>query len=180
VWEVCHDLTDVPLAPVPDWLRALVEDKAGGAQAPTTVLPEVLPAVAMHDLKVSARIKYLIRLGEDPHQPSRYPSRSEALFAVIQAMIQAGHDDGTIAAVVLDPTNAISHKPLTQKSERNPRYRAQTRDWIAKEIARARGKPRQGLSRSATPAVHFIDPWLGPRNQWHGVPLACEIVEEGP
>ena len=94
----------------------------------------------LQTLKVSPRIKYLIRTGEDPDDPKRYDSRSEALFAVLQALVAAGYDDASIAAVVIDPVNGISDKPLSQKNQRNPRYMEQTRTWVAKEIARARDK----------------------------------------
>jgi hypothetical protein len=60
---------------------------------------------------------------------SRYASRSEAVFACVQALIVAGYDDVTIAAVLLDPAYGISAKP-----------RALGRRWLARELARARLK----------------------------------------
>jgi len=134
-WEASADIDEVPLAPLPDWVRALALDHQR-----TTVegveLPDVLPTVTLADLKVSARIKFLNAMGWDCHQPDRYPSRSEALFASILAMIAAEHDNATIAAVVLNPRYRISEKPRTQRNAKSPLYESHTRAWVAKEIAR--------------------------------------------
>jgi hypothetical protein len=136
-WEVRADIDEVPLAPLPDWIRALALDHQRTALEGVN-LPEVLPTITLADLKVSARIKFLIVMGWDCHQPDRYPSRSEALFACIMAMIAAQHDDATIAAVVLNPRYRISEKPRTQKNATSPLYEPHTRAWVAKEIARGR------------------------------------------
>jgi hypothetical protein len=135
----------VPLAPLPDWLGAM-----GAARDYTPVvgvdLPAVLPATHLQALKVSHRIKFLMQTGEDPDDPTRYcypngtPDRSRALFAVIQAMLDAGHDNATLASVVMDPRYGISAKVLSQKNARNPRYWEQTKHWVAQEIARAKTK----------------------------------------
>ena len=152
-WEASSHPDEVVLAPLPDWLRAM-----GEAMASTPVegvnLPDVLPLVRLQNLQVSHRIKYLIQTGEDPDDPNRYcypngtPDRSRALFAVIQAMLSAGHDDATIASVVMDQRYAISAKVLSQKHARNPRYWEQTKTWVAKEIARAKAKQLLQLSVS--------------------------------
>jgi hypothetical protein len=152
-WEASSRPDEVGLAPLPDWLRAM-----GEAMASTPVegvnLPDVLPLVRLQNLQVSHRIKYLIQTGEDPDDPHRYCytngtlDRSRALFAVIQALLSAGHDDATIASVVMDQRYAISAKVLSQKHARNPRYWEQTKTWVAKEIARAKAKPLLQLSVS--------------------------------
>ena len=140
-WEVLHDLDDMPLAPVPAWIQALVHEKATAPVASCHIsLPDNLPAIRIDALTVSDRIKHVIRTGANPEGFSPYPSRSEALFAVLHALIDAGYDDATIAALVLHPANGISDKPLSQKNVRSPRYIEQTRGWIAGEIARARSK----------------------------------------
>src|SRR5262245_26873249 len=87
-WEASSHPDDVPLAPLPDWLKAMGEAKAG-TPVEGVALPAVLPVVRLPDLQVSHRIKYLIQTGEDPDDPNRYcypsgpPDRSRALFAVI-------------------------------------------------------------------------------------------------
>ena len=140
----------------------------GEAMASTPVegvnLPDVLPIVRLQNLQVSHRIKYLIQTGEDPDDPNRYcypngtPDRSRALFAVIQAMLSAGHDDATIASVVMDQRYAISAKVLSQKHARNPRYWEQTKTWVAKEIARAKAKQLPQLSVSGQATRHTETP----------------------
>lgn len=69
-------------------------------------LPTALPPMDVATLPVSARIKTLIKT-----RRGSYPSRSEAVFAVVQALIRAGLDDERIASVLLDPDHRISDKP---------------------------------------------------------------------
>src|SRR5262249_31647514 len=129
--------------------------------------------------KVSHRLKYLLQTGEDPDDSTRYcyangtPDRSRALYAVIQAMLSAGHDDATIASVVMDQRYRISDKVLSQKNARDPRYWDQTKHWVAKEIARAKAKqsPTLVVRGQATPhtktpegdnsliSLHASAPW---------------------
>ena len=98
--------------------------------------PPSLPAVEispssnghldLRRLRVSPRIKYLIRYGDTIGQ---YPSRSEALFAVLTALIGAGYDDPDIARLCLLETHGISALP-----------REKGRRWMAQELKRARRK----------------------------------------
>ena len=62
----------------------------------------------LSSLRVSPRIKYLIRHGDSIGQ---YPSRSEALFAVLMALLAADYDDQHIARVCLLNTHGISELP---------------------------------------------------------------------
>jgi hypothetical protein len=145
-WEASLEPEDIPLAPLPAWVRALAlthyqEDTEG-----TVVDLEHLPAITLQDLRVSARIKAVIQTGEDPENPRRYPSRSEALFAVIHALIGGGHDDTTIAAVVLNRAWRISEKPWGQRDPGSPRYEASIRQWVGKELLRARAKHQPGMN----------------------------------
>jgi hypothetical protein len=66
--------------------------------------------------ELSAHIKMLIVQGTDPDQPEKYPSRSEALWAVLCAMVRADFADDVIAAVILDPDFEISGHILDSKS----------------------------------------------------------------
>lgn len=97
------------------------------ALTPVT-LPKALPAVDVDALRVSDRIKDVIVLGDDPDR-LRYPSRSEAVFAVTVALAVADYDDATIASVLLDRDHGISQKP-----------RDNGLAWVGQEIARARAK----------------------------------------
>ncbi|MCF3592891.1 DUF5906 domain-containing protein [Rhodobacteraceae bacterium LMO-12] len=77
---------------------------------------ESLPAA------VSDRTKMLITNGDDPDNPTKYPSRSEVLFAVLCELVRAEVADDVIAAVILDPDHGISAHVLEQP---NPRRYAQ-------------------------------------------------------
>jgi hypothetical protein len=135
LWEASSEPDDLPLAPLPDWLKALGQDHAAAA---AVTLPDALPAVDIRTIPVSTRIKYIIQTGEDPQNPTRFPSRSEALFTVLLGLVGAGCDDGTIAAIVMNRRYAISEKVWDQKNPKSPTYEAQTRQWLAGDIGRAR------------------------------------------
>jgi hypothetical protein len=137
MWEASSEPDDLPLATLPDWLKALGHDHAAAAAAAVT-LPEELPAVDIRTLQVSTRIKYIIQTGEDPQNPTRFLSRSEALFAVLIGLVGAGYGDATIAAVVMNRRYGISEKVWDQKNPKSPTYEAQTRQWLAGDIGRAR------------------------------------------
>jgi hypothetical protein len=92
------------------------------------MLPPDAPVMALTALAISPRMRMLILHGHAA-DPGRYPSRSEALFAVLQSLIGAGYDDATIAGIILDTSNAIGDKP-----------RRLSHRWLAGEIARARAK----------------------------------------
>lgn len=83
----------------------------------------------LHALQISIRMKYLLRVGEDPVLPARYPSRSEAVFAVLTALMTGGYSDAQITQILRDPLYALAAKP----TERGTR-------WLGQEIARARTK----------------------------------------
>ena len=83
--------------------------------------------------RFSVRLKYLLRVGDNPITQERYPSRSEATFAVMSALVAAGYTDRHIVAVMMNPCYVLSERPR-QKGE----------TWLLQEIARARtkGRPR--------------------------------------
>ena len=88
----------------------------------------------LRSLRASPRIKYLIRHGDTIGQ---YPSRSEALFAVVLALLAAGYEDTDIARLCLMETHGISELP-----------REKGRAWLAQELKRARHKAN-GAARPA-------------------------------
>jgi hypothetical protein len=144
-WEWASHPDDLPLAPVPDWLLALVRHTAQPDPRAAVTLPDALPVVDLDSLQVSPRMRRVILTGNDAHHP--YLSRSEAAYAVMQAMILAGYDDATIAAVLLDARYGISERQLEKRNPRSPNYWPLTRGYVAGEIARARAKvPRPDAS----------------------------------
>lgn len=59
----------------------------------------------------------------------RYPSRNEAIWRVECELAEHGHPDDVIAAILLDPRNAISQKPLEQRDPKR---------WVAADLGRMR------------------------------------------
>lgn len=60
--------------------------------------------------------KVLIVQGNDPNEPTKYESRSEALFAACCEMVRRGVDDEIIYTVITDPDFGISSSVLDKKS----------------------------------------------------------------
>ncbi len=100
---------------------------ATGGGAAAVRLPEVLPVIDVETLPVPPRIRMLIAQGDDPDEPGRYPSRSEASWAVTCAMVRAGRDDATIGAVLLD-----RDLPIADHTRDKPRA------YVERQIERAR------------------------------------------
>ena len=115
--------------------------------------------VDLRTLRVSPRIKYLIRHGDTIGQ---YPSRSEALFAVLMALLAAGYDDRHIAHLCLTETHGISELP-----------REKGRAWLAQELKRARHK----ANAAARPADAVPVPEYGDDLLADTIPPPRPIVE---
>ena len=80
----------------------------------------------LRSLRVSPHIKYLIQHGDSIGQ---CPSRSEALFAVLTALLGAGYDDPDIARLCLLETHGISELPREKGTA-----------WLEQELKWARRK----------------------------------------
>lgn len=140
-WERIYSLKDFTAAP-----RVQAKENRPGLQVK---LSGNLPRVdSLDELPpgVSSRTKALIVNGDDPDDPTRYSSRSEATWAVLCELVRAGVDDDTIAAIFLDPDYGISGHTLDQ-----PR----SQGYVARQIKRAREEA--------------IDPWLTKLNDQHAV-----------
>jgi hypothetical protein len=88
------------------------------------------PGASIDALPISKRMKDLIRGVDDTKHP--YASRSEAVFAVIIAMVGGGCADRQIEGVFLDASHPISAHVLEQPKP--PEY-------LARQIAEARKAP---------------------------------------
>jgi hypothetical protein len=116
------------LADAPPWLLAKIQQsKPFGAQAHAGGADSPRSSISLDEINIRDRIKRLIRDGDTD---GKYASRSETVFAALRALVIAGCDDSTIMAVMQDPANRISEKPL-EKGE----------SWLRGEIRRAREKP---------------------------------------
>jgi hypothetical protein len=123
---------DAPLHEPPAWAIKLLEERAS-AKPQIVALPDDLPRISTDSLRVRPGVTDLIHDGLLHH-----PSRSEAIYAVEMALIEAGCDDATIASVLLDPANGISEKP-----------REQGRQWVAADLGRARAKAGQEVEKES-------------------------------
>lgn len=109
-----------------------VQQKSTGAGTGAVVkITGNLPRVDLDKLpeKVSAKCKEIIVQGDDPDDPTRFPSRSEALFYVCCELARGGVDDDTIAAILMDRDLGISSSVLEK-----PR----SQEYAARQIQRAR------------------------------------------
>ena len=133
----------------------------GAGGGPEVKISGNLPSVDLDDLPkgVTDRVKALIVNGDDPDDPTRYGSRSEALWGVLCELVRAGCSDDQIAAVILDPDYKISGHVLDQ-----PR----PQQYAARQIQRAK--------------EDAIDPWLRKLNEAHAVIEdiggKCRVVSE--
>jgi hypothetical protein len=116
--------------------------------------------VDLDSLPIADRWKELIR---DPKHGEYYGSgRNGAVFKVLIEMVQAGCDDATMAAVVLDPSLPISEHVRAQAYP--PSYAkkqiADAKDAVAKNAKKKAGKDRTIVARSLdkVPAKPIV--WL--------------------
>jgi len=123
------EFPDQKIRHAPAWALKMLSADVAHTRSEPIHLPDNLEQINISGLSVSPRIKDLIRTGEDPENPERYLSRSEAEFAAIHALIEAHCTDAQIAGVLLDPANGISQKPLEKGKK-----------WLEDEIVRARAK----------------------------------------
>lgn len=120
-----------------------------------------LPTIDLDDLPsaVTARTKALIVNGDDPDDPTRWGSRSEATWHVMCELVRNGCTDDQIASIFLDPDYMISGHVLDQ-----PR----PQQYLARQIQRAK--------------EDAIDPWLRELNEKHAVIEdiggKCRVVSE--
>lgn len=114
---------------------------AGNPAAGGRVAVTAAPAMGL-DLNtlppgVSDRIRAMIVQGEDVNDPGRYPSRSEAFWAVMCMMVRAGCTDEQMLGVSLDPDYKISGHVLDQ-----PRPENYAREQVEKARVEAAGDPK--------------------------------------
>jgi hypothetical protein len=105
---------------MPLWLQACLNESHNGVASLPTI------DIVLRELRVPVHMRRLIAQG-DP--AGAYRSRSEALFAVIRAMVGGGHPDPEISAAVLNPAHVIGAKA-----------REKGFAWLQGEIARTRTK----------------------------------------
>ncbi len=138
-----------------DFERYLVDVEWRRIIADPVDLSSELPEVELDLLQLKPWIKKLIRDGNEWQEDKnawRYGSRSQAVWRVINEMVEDGCDDDTIAAVLLDDRYRISENPL----EKGRRARA----FIAREIGKARKKQD---SKPPEPTLDMSDGGFSPK-----------------
>ena len=90
-------------------------DKSGFSSARTVVVSGNIKRIndlAELPAQVNPLCRQVIAQGNDPDDPTRFPSRSEALFFVCCELVRGGVDDDTIYSILTDPDWAISSSVL--------------------------------------------------------------------
>lgn len=196
-WVAGQSPHDLPLAPAPPWLLTRLRADTTGEPLGATALPAALPAVDVHGLGLDQQTLSLLQHGE-----LRYGSRSEGLFAAITRLVKLGFDDATIAAMLLDPSHVAGAKARERGEPWLAQELGRARGAVRKTLRRYHegglsveqmalvlyphnATPQAwawlggevehlgGGTTSPAPPGDFIDPWLGPRSQWCGVPLGA-------
>jgi Family of unknown function (DUF5906) len=129
--EAVYDLQDFP------FVDAEINGHDTAATAGASIDLDNLPSVDIDALPVSARIRHMIRTGEDPGGKLKDTSRSGAFWTVLLAMVGAGCDDATMATVMFDEALPIG---AHVRDQRNPAEK------LEEQIAKAR-------DRASDPAV---------------------------
>jgi hypothetical protein len=106
--------------------------------------------------------KVAIIHGEDPDNPGRWKSRSEALFAVTCALVRAGCDDDTIYAVITDPDFKISQSIL----KRTDKVR-----YALRQIEQARARAGELRWRELRDKDHKL-----PKASFHNAKVAVQAL----
>lgn len=110
------------------FLLSSVNDRSGSAKSEEKNSSHVA-TFDVDILPVSRRIRDLIQGKSDPNHP--YPSRSEAVFAVLIAMTSSGCSDDQIRQVFLDVRHPIAAHVLDQKKPE---------EYLHRQIKKARSK----------------------------------------
>lgn len=137
---------DESALPVSKFRKAPVHDSGGGRPPASGSSGGTLHPVALDRLPdgVPGWALVLIVQGQDPDEPGRYPSRSEALFAACCALARAEVDDATACGVIMNPDHAISASVL-EKGSGALRYAARqverARELVADDYDTADGTP---------------------------------------
>ncbi|MDP9488054.1 MAG: bifunctional DNA primase/polymerase [Actinomycetota bacterium] len=130
---------DLPLAPPPSWLTLAPQKHTAVPPKPRPEAPDLEPELS----RLPRGVRDLIREGDR----GRYPSRSEADFAVCVTMFRAGYGLAEVWDVMTSPHNGISEK-FFEKGNQGEAYLKLT---IGKALEHS--KARDG--RRGRPAITY-------------------------
>lgn len=97
------------------------------------IAPLYLEDLSEKNITLPDHIKVLIVQGHNPDNPGQYPSRSEALWAVVCELTRAGADYETIAGIIMNRDNLISASVLDKPHPE--RYAAKQIQDAKEEVA---------------------------------------------
>jgi hypothetical protein len=126
--EAAYELADFPSPP-----PAPADHERSDARS-TKVAVEVRAIGSIEALpeQVPDTLKQIILHGRDPGEPSRFPSRSHAVWFVTNGLLRCGLDDASILGMLLNPAFGISAHVLEQP---------QSMKYAARQVRRAREGP---------------------------------------
>jgi hypothetical protein len=137
--------------------RAASDGPGNPVKVDTASVERIADLSALKD--VPDPVKILIAQGKDPDEPNKYPSRSEAVFAVTCALVRANVPDEVIFSLLTDPQWAISES-------------------ILEKVGNAESYAIRQIERAKDAAIH---PMLAEMNEKHfvianlgGKPAVCE------
>lgn len=138
-----------------------VQARAGGGMA--VKISGNLPRVDLDTLpeRVPDKCKVVIVHGDDPDDPTRFPSRSEALFYVCCELKRAGVEDDVIASIIMDRDFAISASVLDK---------SRPEQYAARQVQRATEEAESSELRELN-ELHAVISDIGGK---------CRVVTEVP
>lgn len=127
------------------------------AAGPAPALPQVIRPMSLEDADIdpTSSLGQPLMLGDDPDRPiggenSRYPSRSEAVWAACCAMARRGASEEVIAGILLNPIHGISASVLERRDAKAYAWRQALRATTASAVVfpfltkRGDGRPSYG------------------------------------
>jgi hypothetical protein len=118
------------LAPAPKVVAQSSAKAAGAPEFDTTNPPRTPDLAELDKWKVPNWCRVVIARGTDPDEPTRYPSRSEALFGVVCELTRCGVPREVIFGIITDPTWSIAGS-VTDKGSDAVRYALRQLDRAA-------------------------------------------------
>ena len=132
-WDRLYSLDDFKSAPSETSCAGLSDDN--------------LDELDIDALPISKRMKNLVRGIDDPKHP--YKSRSEAVFAVVAAMVAGGCSDDQMAAIFLDAKHAISA---------HVREQSKPEQYLARQIKKLRSASVDSKRASDNSGAPVLNP----------------------
>jgi P4 family phage/plasmid primase-like protien len=126
--EAAYELRDFPTPPHDH----AGQDRSNSRPRVAAAHVRVVGSIDALPDSVPDTLKQIVLHGHDPGEPSRFPSRSHAVWFVTNGLLRCGLDDASILGVLLNPAFGISAHVLDQP---------QSEKYAARQVRRAREGP---------------------------------------